>query len=277
MYHGSEVPGFPRHPHRGFETVTLARHGMIDHSDSMGAKARFGAGDVQWMTAGSGVVHCEMFPLLKRESDNPAELFQIWLNLPAKSKMVPPYFTMFWANQMPVATVVDAAGRQTEVLTIAGQLAGEPPKPPPDSWAADPVHRVQIWRITMEPHAEFRLEAAQEGDGRVLYIYDGAGASVAGVAIDNDHGAQLDPARPVNIVNGAKASEMLLLSGQPIGEPVAQHGPFVMNNREELMQAFSDYQRTGFGGWPWDVDDPVHGPDEGRFAVHGDGRTERPD
>ena len=93
MYHGSTVPGFPQHPHRGFETVTYVRQGVIDHSDSLGATARFGRGDVQWLTAGGGIVHAEMFPLLDRSGPNPCELFQIWLNLPAEDKMVDPYFT----------------------------------------------------------------------------------------------------------------------------------------------------------------------------------------
>ncbi len=90
MYHGTTVPGFPQHPHRGFETVTFVRRGLIDHSDSLGATARFGRGDVQWLTAGKGVVHCEMFPLVERDRPNPLELFQIWLNLPAADKMVEP-------------------------------------------------------------------------------------------------------------------------------------------------------------------------------------------
>src|SRR5438445_11727232 len=101
MYHGTTVPGFPGHPHRGFETVTIVRKGLIDHSDSLGAAARFGGGDVQWLTAGRGIVHAEMFPLLDREAPNPLELFQIWLNLPARSKFVPPHFTMLWAEQLP--------------------------------------------------------------------------------------------------------------------------------------------------------------------------------
>ena len=110
MYHGHVVPGFPQHPHRGFETVTFVRRGFIDHSDSLGATARFGRGDVQWLTAGEGIVHCEMFPLLDRDGPNPCELFQIWLNLPAADKMVDPYFTMLWDEDIP-RHVVDGRRR----------------------------------------------------------------------------------------------------------------------------------------------------------------------
>lgn len=102
MYHGNPVPGFPAHPHRGFDTVTIVRKGLVDHSDSLGATASFGRGDVQWLTAGKGIVHAEIFPLLNTDADNPLELFQIWLNLPAANKMAPPHFTMFWADAILV-------------------------------------------------------------------------------------------------------------------------------------------------------------------------------
>ncbi|MBK5224867.1 MAG: pirin family protein, partial [Acidimicrobiia bacterium] len=137
MYHGLTVPGFPGHPHRGFETVTFVRSGLIDHSDSLGAAARFGRGDVQWLTAGKGVVHAEMFPLVDRERPNPLELFQIWLNLPSSDKLVDPYFTMLWADDIGCLTVADEQGRSVDVTVIAGRFGDvTPPPPPPSSWAA---------------------------------------------------------------------------------------------------------------------------------------------
>src|SRR6266849_1718782 len=124
MYHGDVVPGFPQHPHRGFETVTIVRTGYIDHSDSLGATARFGMGDVQWLTAGAGVVHSEMFPLLDAKGPNTLELFQIWLNLPGKDKLVPPYFTMFWDRDIPRRRFTDANARNVVVTVIAGTRGG---------------------------------------------------------------------------------------------------------------------------------------------------------
>ena len=128
--------------------MTIIRRGYIDHSDSLGAAARFGAGDVQWLTAGAGVVHSEMFPLLNREGPNTLELFQIWLNLPSKDKLVEPYFTMLWDREIPRRVFTDAAGRRTEVMIIAGALEGTMPlAPPPHSWASKPESDLAIWSI----------------------------------------------------------------------------------------------------------------------------------
>ena len=120
MYHGEVVPGFPQHPHRGFETVTVTRQGLVDHADSLGAAARYGEGDVQWLTAGRGIQHAEMFPLLREGEPNPMELFQIWLNLPAADKMVPAHFSMLWADTIPRLVERDAAGRASEIAVVAG-------------------------------------------------------------------------------------------------------------------------------------------------------------
>lgn len=184
MYHGKKVPGFPGHPHRGFETITVVRRGMVDHADSMGAAGRYGDGDVQWMTAGKGVQHSEMFPLLHTDRDNPLELFQIWLNLPARNKMVEPHFKMFWSDTIPHYTHRDATGHATLVEVIAGTLDGHTaPAPPPDSWAADPAHEVAVWNIKMDPGAVWALPAASSGINRTLYCYQGHDLQVAGKAI----------------------------------------------------------------------------------------------
>jgi redox-sensitive bicupin YhaK (pirin superfamily) len=280
MYHGDAVPGFPSHPHRGFETVTIVRKGLIDHSDSLGATARFGQGDVQWLTAGQGVVHSEMFPLLDAEKDNPLELFQIWLNLPARSKMAPPHFTMFWSGQIPRKVDTDAAGRKTELAVIAGALdgAGKPLAPPPDSWAAQPQSDVAIWTITMEPGARWTLPAATgEGTQRRLYFFKGKSTQVAGREVQPASVIELKADAPVELVNGDTPGEFLLLQGKPVGEPVVQYGPFVMNTQAEIMQTMQDYRRTQFGGWPWPDSAPVHGTDPARFAKHPDGREEKPE
>lgn len=279
MYHGMTVPGFPSHPHRGFETVTIVRHGLVDHSDSLGAMARFGGGDVQWLTAGRGIVHSEMFPLLKRDAPNRLELFQIWLNLPARNKMVAPHFTMFWSEQIPHHLHADEAGRQTEVVCIAGRIEGvaDPLAPPPDSWASQDGADLAIWTIRMAPHARWTLPPAQ-GDGtrRKLYFFVGSAVTVDGVAVDSHAAIELRAGAPVELVNGAETAEFLVLQGRPIGEPVAQYGPFVMNTQQELQQAFTDYRRTEFGGWPWDDPAPVHGAEPQRFARRPDGGDERP-
>lgn len=279
MYHGSTVPGFPEHPHRGFETITFARKGYIDHSDSLGAAARFGRGDVQWMTAGSGVVHCEMFPLLAQDGPNTVELFQIWMNLPASDKMVDPYFTMLWSEEIPRHTHTDAAGLETVVTVIAGEYEGLlPPAPPPASWASRPEADVSILHIVLQPGAAFTLPAAKGDDSmRVLYVFEGSVSVAGGPADGKDTGVVVDSSQPAPLVAGPEGAEILMLQARPIGEPVAQYGPFVMNTEAEIQQAFADYRRTGFGGWPWDRPDPVHGRDAGRFAHHADGRIEQPD
>jgi redox-sensitive bicupin YhaK (pirin superfamily) len=275
MYHGQKVPGFPRHPHRGFETVTVVRKGLVDHADSLGAKARYGRGDVQWLTAGDGINHAEMFPLLNREERNPIDFFQIWLNLPKKHKRVPPSFAMFWRDAIPKVTHGDTANRTTLLTLVAGHYGDtKAPAPPKYSWAADPQNDLAIWTLKLDPNAEFTIPKTAQGSKRALYLLRGSGIRIAGQAVPNMQLIELRPEQDATLINGESSSELLMLQARPIGEPIARHGPFVMNNREEIFEAYRDYQRTGFGGWPWPDDAPLHGPQDKRFAKHADGRFE---
>ncbi len=270
MYHGQVVPGFPGHPHRGFETVTVVRKGLVDHSDSQGASGRYGNGDVQWMTAGSGLQHSEMFPLLHKDKENTLELFQIWLNLPAKSKMTEPHFKMLWSEEIAKEELVRANGK-VFIELIAGAINNKKsPNPPPHSWANDMNNDVAIWNIKMDAGTEWEVPAAKEGTNRVLYFYEGDDLLVDEATIPTYHSADIKADEKVKVKASTKTS-ILILQGQPIKEPVVQHGPFVMNTREEIQQAFADYQQTHFGGWPWPTSYPVHGGELKRFAKHANG------
>eukprot|EP00455_Lapot_gusevi_P037431 TRINITY_DN4186_c0_g2_i1.p1 TRINITY_DN4186_c0_g2~~TRINITY_DN4186_c0_g2_i1.p1 ORF type:complete len:395 (+),score=56.92 TRINITY_DN4186_c0_g2_i1:133-1185(+) len=277
MYHGDTVPGFPQHPHRGFETLTATMMGIVDHSDSTGACGRYGHGDLQWMTAGRGVVHGEMFPLVNADSPNPLELFQIWLNLPAKSKMVDPHFVMHWSENIPRITSPD---QKATVTLWAGDLHGTTGSaPPPHSWAADPDHEVMVCLIRLQPGGTFSIPAARKGAAinRSFYFFkgpsltltpsDGVGRKCARhMAIHTDGAVEVELENDGEGEGEVGLTQVLMLQGQPIGEPVAQHGPFVMNTQRQIQQAFLDYQRTQFGGWPWDQDAVVFPRDKGRFA-----------
>ncbi len=278
MYHGSTIPGFPQHPHRGFETITYARQGFIDHADSLGASARFGRGDVQWMTAGSGIVHSEMFPLFDAAGPNPLELFQIWINLPAEDKMVDPHFSMLWDRDIPRISVTDSANKVTKITVIAGSLQNHTPAaPPPHSWASRTDADVAIWHIVMEAGAQYELPAAGPETVRAVYVFSGDTLQVADTNVRNRQAAVCAAGVPLALTAGSEPTEVLVLQGRPIGEPVAQYGPFVMNTEAEIEETFADYRQTQFGGWPWPKPDPIHGDAPTRFAKHSSGNVETPD
>ncbi|CAE7949481.1 PRN1 [Symbiodinium sp. KB8] len=249
-YHGEEIPGFPKHPHRGFETITVTRRGWVDHTDSLGNAGRFGGGDVQWMTAGAGISHAEMFPLLNQDSENVLELFQIWINLPKRSKMVEPSFKMLWAEDL--ATVHQADG--TEIALIAGSLPGfgSPPAPPPNSYASDPASDVMVLTLKIPAKGSWTLPAyagaGVSGLNRNAYIHTGTKSKIGGQLIHGQKRLKLRPDVDTEIAAEDGPIEVLVLQGRDIGEPVVQHGPFVGNSREDISKAFRDYQSTEFGG-----------------------------
>lgn len=275
MYHGKTVPGFPAHPHRGFETVTVVLNGLVDHSDSHGAAGRYGNGDVQWMTAGAGLQHSEMFPLLNRDDDNPLELFQIWLNLPASRKFAKPHYAMLWAEDIPVYRAKDESGKTIEIRMVAGRLHDvSAPPPAPDSWAADPGNDIAIWVMKLEGHARWTIPPSAPGVNRILYFYKGSAVRIAGIEIQPYQSVEMMAEEEAVLENGKGDGLFLLLQGRPISEPVVQHGPFVMNTNSEIQQAIHDFYETGFGGWPWPRPDMVHGWEKKRFAKYANGQME---
>ena len=238
MYHGEEVPGFPKHPHRGFETVTIARRGYVDHTDSLGNGGRFGGGDVQWMTAGAGISHAEMFPLLDQAKPNVLDLFQIWLNLPKKNKMAPPTFKMMWAETIPRAS--PAAGVQLALYVGAFAGVEPPPAPPAHSYAVGPESAVVILTVDLAPGTSWTLPAAAAAAAslhRSLYLYAGGSVTVDGRGVTGRQRVKLRPEADVPLVNtGTEPLQLLLLQGRDIGEPVTQHGPFVGNTQQDIRK-----------------------------------------
>lgn len=275
MYHGANMPGFPYHPHRGFETITINKEGVVDHSDSLGAAGRFMGGDVQWMTAGKGIQHSEMFPLLNEDKGNPLEIFQIWLNLPKVSKMVEPHFKMLWHEDIPIVTHQDATGKSTNIQIIAGNIGNiKALNPTPDSWAAKAENAVGVYTVKMEANALWTLPKTSHEASRSIFFYKGEHIEVEGQKISSNHLIEARADEDIIINNGSVESYFLILEGKPIGEPVVQHGPFVMNTSEEIRDTMREYGKTQFGGWPWAETEVAHPKNKGRFALHSNGLEE---
>ena len=268
MYHGDKIPGFPRHPHRGFETITIVDKGLIDHSDSLGFSARYGDGDVQWLTAGDGIQHSEMFPLLNKQDANPIDFFQIWINLESKNKRVSPNFSMLWKDDIPKVTEYDRNKLKAEIHLIAGTYKQKnAPSPPPDSWANNKHNSVNIWKIKLEKNVQFTLPRVEEGISRTLYFYKGSSLEVNSQKINFMSMIEIDDCDKIEISSVKTESYILLLQAKPINEPVVKYGPFVMNTQSEIQEAFNDYNKTQFGDWAWDDDGPVHGKEYKKFAI----------
>ena len=221
------LAGFPSHPHRGFETVTYMLDGHMQHKDSGGNTGDLGPGDVQWMTAARGLIHSEM----PQQAEGRMRGFQLWLNLPAKEKMKPPAYSDIPAAQIPVVAL-----DQGSVRVIAGRL-GET-SGAVRGGSTDPHY----WDVHLEPGAEFDAQLPAQHNA-FLYAYEGE--AVVGEnrkALPHRAAGLLSTGDAVRIAAGAKGARVLVLAGRPIGEPVVQYGPFVMNTREEIEQAIADYQ-----------------------------------
>ena len=227
------------------------------------------------MTAGKGIQHSEMFPLINPDNDNPLEIFQIWLNLPSYSKMVQPYFKMLWREDIPVLKQKDDLGRSTQVQVISGNIFPvTPDQSTPDSWASTPEHFVGIYTVEMSKGASWVLPKTSEKATRSLFFYQGNTIVIQNETIQSNHLVELNASDTIEIQNGSQVAKFLILEGLPIAQPVVQYGPFVMNSQQEIIQAKRDYGKTQFGGWPWVDKEVVHPREKGRFALYVDGTEE---
>jgi len=219
------IAGFPDHPHRGFVTLTYMLEGHMRHRDSMGNEGDLRAGGAQWMKAASGVIHSEM----PQQSQGRMRGFQLWINLPASEKMAAPAYQEIAALDIPTVT---KDGQTVRVLM--GEHAGR--QGPID----DPHTQVQYLDVALEPNRTFegRLDPAMNG---FVYVFEGE-ARIADTPLPAHQFAVLGNGDGVSIAAGPAGTRFILVAGRPIGEPIVQYGPFVMNTREEIERAFADYR-----------------------------------
>ena len=224
------IAGFPDHPHRGFETVTYMLEGRMRHRDNKGHEGVLESGGVQWMTAGRGIVHSEM----PEQREGRMRGFQLWVNLPARDKMKQPRYQEFGAEKFPTAAL--SPGARAKV--IAGRLGG----------AVSPIEGIAVDPL----YVDLRLESGVEvelpiptGHAAVLYVFEGA-ADAAGTDVVRGILAVLGDGSSIRLRAGGEGAALLIIAGRPIGEPIARYGPFVMNTRDEIAQAFADYRAGRF-------------------------------
>lgn len=221
------IAGFPAHPHRGFITFTYMLDGQMEHRDSMGNRGELDSGGVQWMKAASGVIHSEM----PHQVDGLLRGFQLWINLPAKEKMSDPAYQEFPASRIPE---VHSNGIQVRVL--AGEYQGQA------GVIKDPNTQVCYLDVRLEAQARFELAVPKEHQG-FIYVFEGSATSQSH-ALSQHSLAVLGQGDAVAVTAGEKGTRFILVMGKPLGEPIVQYGPFVMNTREEIGQAMADYQNN---------------------------------
>ena len=226
----SWIAGFPDHPHRGFETVTIMLDGRVKHADSVGNQGVIEAGDVQWMTAGRGIIHSEM----PERAEGRLRGFQLWVNLPGKQKMIAPRY-----QDVRAARIASVAIGGAKVRVIAGKAEGV-------KGAADTLLPVRLLDVAIAPNAVFEIDVPED-HACFAYVYEGwvGGTGRDGGAVETARGflAVLSGSGAVRLQAGDGGARLLFADGLPIREPIARYGPFVMNTREEVQKAFEDYSR----------------------------------
>lgn len=234
LFEPARVPrGVGQHPHRGFETVTIVYEGEVTHRDSAGNGGTIGPGDVQWMTAGGGIVHEEFHSAQYTRTGGPFRVVQLWVNLPAKDKMAPPAYQAIPSGNIPVAGL--AGGGQARI--IAGELAGI-------RGPARTFTPVNVWDVRLSGGESTRL-AVPEGHTAIIVVLSGR-VAVNGHMLEQAQGARLERAGSGVTLQPESEAMLLVLTGEPLGEPVAGYGPFVMNSEAEIRQAIEDFNAGRF-------------------------------
>lgn len=233
-YGPGQAIGAPDHPHRGFETVTYMIAGAMEHEDSHGHRGAIRGGDVQWMTAGAGVIHSEMPARDIMERGGKMHGFQIWVNLPREKKMTKPRYQEYAGENLPV---VDADGRWVRV--IAGEFQGR--KSPIETTVP-----TTLLHVKLQPGKEAAFDIAPGSNG-IVHVIEGAGTVQDAKVKKHDVAILEDAPTQLKLAAGSEPLEALVLAGVPLHEPVARYGPFVMSNQEELVTALQDFQEGRFG------------------------------
>jgi len=271
MYHGRVVPGFPMHAHWGYETISIAEKGFVDHFDTEGNFGRYGNGDVQWTFASSRYEHCEMYPLLDQENENPVHITQIMVNLPLDRKNTGNSVNNIWSHDIPV---IEDDGVQ--VTLYCGSYQGkEIYSPNPGSWAAA-ENSVRIMKVLLEPGKEFHLDALPKGVTRNVYFVSGGDAKMEGTPMTLHLRYKMKDATELNIINGSEPSEIWVLEGKPIGEKQALFGPVILKDLETVRKSMDEIRIKEFQEWPWEIMDRTNPIDMGRELHRKDGSVEVP-
>ena len=271
MYHGRVVPGFPMHAHWGYETVTIAEKGFVDHFDTEKNYGRYGNGDVQWTFASSRYEHNEMYPLIDQENDNPVHITQIMINLPLDRKNTGNAVNNIWSENIPVFT-----DGEKEITLYCGTYGGRSLySPNPGSWAKG-ENSVRIMKAVLQPGASFSLDALPGGVDRNVYFVSGKDAVMDGTRIKPNLRFKTVRETSINIVNGEEKSEFWILEGRPIGEKQAAFGPVILKDLDEVRSSMYEIRVNEFKEWPWGVMDVTNPLDMGRELHRPDGSVEKP-
>ncbi len=271
MYHGRVVPGFPMHAHWGYETITIAEKGFVDHFDTEMNYGRFGNGDVQWTLASSKYEHCEMYPLLDQENENPVQITQIVVNLPLERKNAGNRVNNIWAEDIPVIQ-----GDGSRVTVFCGEYCGKSVYSPNEgSWAVA-ENRVRILRVELDAGSKLDLEPVDDSVIRNVYQTEGKGSKMDGVEITEGTRLKIKTGFGFTIEAGKEPAVFWILEGKPIGQEMARFGPVILDNIDTVRAAMDDIRKNEFLEWKWGVMDVTNPIDMGRELHRADGSVERP-